>query len=81
MYLDVHIHFFTMKSLTYLLSNKNMELVNNFSYWQTLPLPYILKRGLGFLGFNKLADFFYKNIPIDIAYYIGQRCFMFQKKK
>ncbi len=81
MYLDVHIHFFTKKSLLYLLLNKNMELVKDFSYWQTLPLPYILKRGLGFLGFNKLAEFFYKNIPtIDIAYYIGQRCFVFKRK-
>lgn len=81
MYLDVHLHYFNKKSLNYLMRENSYQLVDRFNYYQTLPLGYVLKRGLYHLTGINLWNILEKSFnSIEFAYYIGQRCYVFKKK-
>lgn len=78
MYLDVHLHYFSEDSLKNLAQFHNFRLTKKFLFFQTLPIGYILKRGLEFLFNRKLKSKIF-DFQTPFTYYIGQKCFVFEK--
>lgn len=80
MYLDVHVQYFSRESLTTLMGQHGFALVSSQKYYQTLPLGYVLYRGLFHItgaSMNWLRDKAIFRVPL--RYYIGQHCFIFQR--
>ena len=79
MLLDVHLHYFTQQSLSNLLSKHGYKLTFKTRYFQTLPIGYILKRAMDYITKKNSKSMIYQlNFPLK--YYIGQKCFVFQKE-
>lgn len=74
-YLNVHIYYFTMKTIETLLHETGYEIQGVRRYWQTLSLGYVLSRaGIKLPG--KIEDML--NVPF--RYYMGQRTIIVRKK-
>lgn len=74
-YLNVHIYYFTMKTITTLLDETGFEVKGVIRYWQTLSLGYVLNRA-GIKMPKKIEDF----LSIPFRYYMGQRTIIVRKK-
>ncbi len=87
MHLDVHLSYFNEKSLKKLLNKNNFELVEKFTYFQTLSLGYLILRLFRMFtnieNDGKLHSFLLKSkiLNLNIKYSIGQKVFVFQKSE
>lgn len=73
-YLNVHLYYFTLATLTRYLGATGFTLMGHCSYWQTLPMGYVAERALG----GRLDP---ARIPravsrVPIRYNLGQRTFV-----
>lgn len=81
-YLNVHLYYFTEKTLKNLFLNKNFYLVDKFPHFQYLKLDYLLLRASKYF---KLFKIFYLMVRgnflgnISIPYNVGQTTFVFKK--
>jgi SAM-dependent methyltransferase len=74
-YLNVHIYYFTLKTIEALLLETGYEIQGVRRYWQTLSLGYVLNRA-GIKLPEKVEDML--NVPF--RYYMGQRTIIVRKK-
>ena len=85
MHLDVHLSYFNEKSLNKLLNKYNFELVEKFTYFQTLSLGYLVLRlfrmFINIENGGKAHNFLLnsKLLNLYIKYSIGQKVFVFQR--
>jgi hypothetical protein len=70
-YLEVHIYYFTLRTIKLYTQELGFELIEQKRYWQTLPLRYLMRRYTA----NSLN--WVPNIPVK--YYLGQRTLVFCK--
>lgn len=75
-YLNVHIYYFTLKTIAKLLDDTGFEVSGVSRYWQTLSLGYVLNRA----GI-KLPRTIEDMLRIPFRYYLGQRTIIARKKK
>ena len=69
-YLEVHLFYFTLKSVEKYTNELGLELISVKRFWQTLPLRYLISRQFG------IELKWIPNIPI--RYYLGQRTLVFR---
>ena len=80
MYLDVHLHFFTRKSLGLLMAKHGFSLCDDWAHKQSLPLDYIAKRGFSHLFGDRAGTLAGWITPrLNVWYQIGQRCYVFKR--
>jgi len=75
-YLNVHIYYFTMRTIEKLLDETGFEVRGVSRYWQTLSLGYVLNRA----GI-KLPKTIEDMLKIPFRYYLGQRTIVAGKKQ
>lgn len=81
-YLNVHLYYFTSKTLQEILKKKNFILIDKFPHLQVLNLEYLLLRASKYFKFFKIFHFIVKNTflaKFSIQYNIGQTTFVFKK--
>ncbi len=72
-YLDVHLYYFTLKTIQKIAKDAGFVLVEKKRYWQTLSLGYLLQRQF---------QWTHLRIPrIPLRYYLGQRTLLFRFEK
>jgi SAM-dependent methyltransferase len=72
-YLEVHLYYFSLKTITQYTEKFGFELIYGRRFWQTLSLRYLIESRL-----NVKANWIPK---IPITYYLGQRTLVFKKTK
>ncbi|MBL61074.1 MAG: hypothetical protein CMI85_02975 [Candidatus Pelagibacter sp.] len=83
-YLNVHLYYFTEKTLKDLFKKKNFYLQDKFPHYQYLNLDYLLFRASKYFSFFEYIHKIVKNNflgKISIPYNVGQTTFIFKKNE
>lgn len=81
-FLNVHLYYFTEKTLRNLFEKKNFRLLDKFPHFQYLKLDYLLFRASKYFFIFKLFYIIVKNNflgKISVPYNVGQTTFVFKK--
>lgn len=81
-FLNVHLYYFTSKTLCSLLEKRNFKLVSKFPHWQFLEIGYVLKRASSYFSIFKYIIKFTEFLNLSkksIPYNAGQTTFIFKK--
>ena len=83
-YLNVHLYYFSKKTIETILNKYNFDLIDHFPHWQYLELGYLCKRAKKYMKiFNYIEKliYFLKLSNISVPYNIGQTTFIFKNNK
>ena len=83
-YLNVHLYYFSKKTLENILLKYNFRLVKSFPHWQYLSLGYICIRGSKYIKILKFFGKFFNFLKlsnVSIPYNMGQTTFIFEKNE
>ena len=75
-YLNVHLFYFTRKTIIKLLEKNGFEVIHVKNYWQCLSLGYVLIRAN-----LPISPEILKKLRLPVWYYLGQRTVVAKKSK